>query len=274
VRSILGEMIEPARASVARLESVSKLYGSFAALRKVSVEFAAGSSTVILGDNGAGKSTLLRLLAGLIAPTRGTLSVFGDEPRRQRRRIAYMSHEAMLYDELSAIENLRYFAALQREGRYACACAGSPERALRAVGLDPALTRPVGQYSQGMRQRASLARVLQTDPELLLLDEPFSNLDVESARRMVELLTDFRTWSVDGPAVAPASGTRAGAASEQLARGRTIILTTHQAHLAEPLAETTLTMRAGTIVSIAGTAPIASSAGIAAAQWAGLNGRD
>ena len=94
---------------------VSKLYGGFAALRKVTVEFAVGSSTVVLGDNGAGKSTLLRLVAGLIAPSRGTLSVFGDEPRRQRRRIAYMSHEAMLYDELSAMENLRYFARLQRD---------------------------------------------------------------------------------------------------------------------------------------------------------------
>jgi len=190
----------------------------------------------VLGENGAGKSTLLRLIAGLIAPTRGTVHVFGDEPRRQRRRIAYMSHEAMLYDELTAMENLRYFAELQREDG-GCVC-GAAERSLRAVGLDPALTRPVGQYSQGMRQRASLARVLQTDPELLLLDEPFSNLDVDSAKRMVELLLQFRGWPVSGSD----------------ARGRTIILTTHQAHLAEPLAETTLTMKAGTIESIVGAA--------------------
>jgi len=215
---------------------VSKLYGGFAALRKVTVEFAAGSSTVVLGENGAGKSTLLRMIAGLIAPTRGTVHVFGDEPRWQRRRIAYMSHEAMLYDELTAMENLRYFAELQREDG-GCVC-GAAERSLRAVGLDPALTRPVGQYSQGMRQRASLARVLQTDPELLLLDEPFSNLDVDSAKRMVELLLQFRGWPVSGSD----------------ARGRTIILTTHQAHLAEPLAETTMTMRAGTIESIVGAA--------------------
>jgi ABC-type multidrug transport system ATPase subunit len=176
------------------------------------------------------------MVAGLIAPTRGTVHVFGDEPRWQRRRIAYMSHEAMLYDELSAMENLRYFAQLN--GEEGC----GPEQALRAVGLDPALTRPVGQYSQGMKQRASLARVLQTDPELLLLDEPFSNLDVDSARHMVELLMEFRSR--------PLRGTSTG----QGARGRTIILTTHQAHLAEPLADTTLTMRAGTILSIVGAA--------------------
>jgi ABC-type multidrug transport system ATPase subunit len=88
-----------------------------------------------------------------------------------------------------------------------------------------------------MKQRAALARVLQTDPELLLLDEPFSNLDVDSARRMVELLLDFRTWPL--VSISP----------QQEPRGRTIILTTHQAALAEPLAHSTLTMRAGSIIS-------------------------
>jgi ABC-type multidrug transport system ATPase subunit len=237
-------------ASAASLSEVSKLYGSFAALRKISVEFAPGSSTMIVGDNGAGKSTLLRLVAGLISPSRGTVKVFSEDPRKQRRRVAYMSHDAMLYDELSAIENLRYFASLERDEGIVCSCTASPEMALRAVGLDPALPRPVGQYSQGMRQRASLARVLQTDPELLLLDEPFSNLDVESARHMVELLMDFRTWPVDKPLGHSAEG---GAEI----RARTIILTTHQPKLAEPLAETTLTMRNGAILSIASRLPVA-----------------
>jgi ABC-type multidrug transport system ATPase subunit len=217
----------------ASLDSVSKLYGAFAALRNVSVTFPSGSSTVILGENGAGKSTLLRVVAGLITPSRGKATVFGGRPHEQRHRIAYMSHAAMLYDELTAMENLNYFATLHRGD--GCACVGSPEMALRAVGLDPTLTRPLGQYSQGMRQRASLARVLQTDPELLLLDEPFSNLDVASAQHLVELLADFRTWPVPG-----------GGA-------RTLILTTHQAGLAEPLADRTLTMRQGQIIDTAGT---------------------
>jgi ABC-type multidrug transport system ATPase subunit len=213
----------------AELQSVSKIYGTFAALRNVSASFNSGTCTVIVGENGAGKSTMLRVIAGLITPTRGTASVFSEPPHQQRRRMAYMSHSTMLYDELTAMENLNYFASLYREG--GCACVGSPEMALRAVGLDPTLTRPLGQYSQGMRQRTSLARVLQTDPELLLLDEPFSNLDVASAHHMVELLADFRTWPVAGGGL------------------RTILLTTHQAHLAEPIADVTLTMRNGQIVT-------------------------
>jgi ABC-type multidrug transport system ATPase subunit len=210
------------------LESVSKIYGSFAALRNVSTTIATGSSTVILGGNGAGKSTLLRIIAGLISPTRGCVTVFGESPNSQRHRMAYMSHSPMLYDELTAIENLNYFSSLYRDS--GCACVGNPEMALRAVGLDPGLNRPVGQYSQGMRQRTSLARVLQSDPEFLLLDEPFSNLDAASAHHMVELLADFRTWPL-------ANG-----------NGRTILLTTHQSALAQPLADQTITMLNGKIV--------------------------
>lgn len=217
-----------------RLNDVAKLYGSFAALRGVTAEFHRGSSTVILGENGAGKSTLLRVIAGLTAPSRGTIDVLGDRPEGRRNRIAYMSHETMLYDEMTALENLRYFARLNSECEGACS--GPSENALRSVGLDPTLQRPVGQYSQGMRQRASLARVLQNDPEVLLLDEPFSNMDVGSAQAMVKLLLDFRRWPISG------------------ARGRTVILTTHQPALAEPLAERTIVMQAGRIVSIRETA--------------------
>lgn len=220
-----------AHGPVARLNGVSKVYGSFAALKKISVEFMPGSCTMVLGENGAGKSTLLRMIAGLISPSHGTVEVFGEpagEDERQRARIAYMSHAPMLYDEMSAMENLKYFGSLDCQG--ACSCVGSPEMALRAVGLDPKLKRPVGQYSQGMRQRTALARALQSDPELLLLDEPFSNLDVASAKHMVELLADFRTWPVTGGG------------------SRTILLTTHQAHLGDPIADETLTMRDGRIV--------------------------
>ncbi len=216
--------------SAAELQNVSKLFGTFTAVRNVSLTFPAGSSTVILGENGAGKSTVLRLLAGLSEASSGTIRVLGGDADQVRGRVAYMSHAPMLYDELSAIENLRYFASLQSSAGFCSRCNASPEMSLRAVGLDPSLTRPVGQYSQGMRQRTSLARVLQSDPELLLLDEPFSNLDVASAHAMISLLKDFLTWPhAAGP--------------------RTLVLTTHQAHLAAPLAMRTLHMHRGAFVA-------------------------
>jgi heme ABC exporter ATP-binding subunit CcmA len=206
----------------ARLDQVSKLFGSFAALRQVSLDLAPGRCYVLVGENGAGKSTLLRILAGLLRPSFGTVRVFGAlEPHQARARIGYMSHAPMLYDELTAEENLRYFAKLY-SGR---ACL-TPAEALRQVGLDPDLKRILSQYSQGMRQRTSLARVLLTVPELLLLDEPFSNMDIESARQMVALLAGFRKSD------------------------RTIVLTTHQRELAAPIADWVLTLRAGRVTSL------------------------
>jgi len=205
----------------ARLEQVSKLFGSFAALRQVTVDLEPGRCYVLIGENGAGKSTLLRILAGLLRPTHGKVTVFGgQEPLDARARIGYMSHAPMLYDELTAQENLRYFANLY-PGR---ACL-SPAEVLRQVGLDPDLPRTLGQYSQGMRQRTSLARVLLPVPELLLLDEPFSNMDVESVQQMVELLAGFRQSS------------------------RTIVITTHQREAAAPIADWVLRLQAGRVAS-------------------------
>ena len=124
----------------ARLDQVSKLFGSFAALRQVTVDLEPGRCYVLIGENGAGKSTLLRILAGLLRPSFGTVRVFGDEePHEARARIGYMSHAPMLYDELTAQENLSYFASLY-PGR---ACL-SPAEALRQVGLDPELNRAAG----------------------------------------------------------------------------------------------------------------------------------
>ena len=211
----------------ARLQNVSKLFGSFAALRQVSVDLEPGKCYVLIGENGAGKSTLLRILAGLLRPTHGTITVFGDEaPHEARARIGYMSHAPMLYDELTAQENLEYFARIYPDRK----CL-APEEALRLVGLDPKLTRLFGQYSQGMRQRTSLARVLVPQPDLLLLDEPFSNMDIESATQMVQLLARFRQDS------------------------RTIVLTTHQRELATPIADYILRLKAGRVVEFTAGVP-------------------
>ena len=211
-------MPSPNAVEIAR---VSRLYGNFAALREVSLTLPAGSSVVLLGENGAGKSTLLKIIAGLTTPTYGTVSVFNEPSLDVRHRLAYMSHATMLYDELTALENLKYFASLSPEPWTL-----DPRQALLDVGLDPTLPRRVADYSQGMKQRASLARVLLTNPDLLLLDEPFSNLDVASAAAMVARLHAYLADPT-----------------------HTLILTTHQAELAKPLATLILTLQFGKVVS-------------------------
>ena len=207
---------------LARLESVSRLFGSFAALRQVTLDLAPAQCYVLLGENGAGKSTLLRILAGLLHPSQGKVTVFENlDPHTACHRIGYMSHAPMLYDELTGIENLSYFRSLYQGNE----CL-TPQSALEQVGLDPALQRTIGQYSQGMKQRASLARVLLSQPELLLLDEPFSNMDVESVAQMVQLLAKFRSAN------------------------RTILITTHQRDLAAPIADQIITLKAGRLHSL------------------------
>ena len=210
------------------VHNVIKQFGRFAALRGVTAEFAAGRFHAILGDNGAGKTTLLRALAGLAQPTRGEISIFGRTPKAACRDLGYMAHPSLLYDEMSGMENLHYFAGL-----YGIACSDRNSdrnkdsrcaEVTRAVGLDPELTRPVGQYSQGMRQRMSLARAILHDPKVLLLDEPFSNVDVHSAREMVALLKGMRD------------------------AGKTIFVVTHQASLLEGVADEFVWMQAGQIV--------------------------
>jgi len=203
------------------VKQLVKQFGRFAAVRGVSAEFAPGRLYAILGDNGAGKTTLLRSLAGLTPPTRGSISMLGTtDLRAVCDQLGYMAHPSLLYDEMSGMENLRYFARLYGiEDDQRCA------DAIRAVKLDPALARPVGQYSQGMRQRMSLARALLNDPKILLLDEPFSNVDVRSAREMVSLLVGLRH------------------------QGKTIFVVTHQASLLDGVADEFVCMEAGQIVS-------------------------
>jgi heme ABC exporter ATP-binding subunit CcmA len=208
----------PAVIPIAVLEDVSHLYGGVPVLRHIDAALHAAHCYLLLGPNGAGKSTLLRVLAGLLPPAFGSVTLFGEEPGTAREQVGYMSHAPMLYEEFTAVENLHYFAKL-----HAPQPCLAPETALAAVGLDAQNQSPVRAYSQGMRQRVSLARVLLPQPRLLLLDEPFSNMDAESARGMLDLLRAER------------------------ARGCTIVLTTHQRELAEPIADTLLHLRGGAL---------------------------
>ncbi len=210
----------PSAPPIVAVSNLIKQFGSFAALRGVTADFAAGCLYAILGDNGAGKTTLLRTLAGLARPTRGSILLLGSaDVRAVCSQVGYMAHPSMLYDEMSGMENLRYLARL-----YGIADDSRCAQAITAVRLDPALERPVGQYSQGMRQRMSLARALLNDPKILLLDEPFSNVDVRSAQEMVSLLKEMRD------------------------AGKTLFVVTHQAVLLESIADEFVWMEAGQIV--------------------------
>lgn len=206
---------------VVQLSDVTKHFGRFAALRSVTASFEAARLYAVLGDNGAGKSTLLRAVAGLLPLTRGTMALLGSTDLRSAcDQVGYMAHAPLLYDELDAMENLHYFAGLYGiHDNQRCAAA------IASIGLDPALKRRVGQYSQGMRQRLSLARAILHDPRLLLLDEPFSNVDIASAREMVRLLGIMR----DG--------------------GKTVLVVTHQPSLLEGVANEFVWMAAGRIVA-------------------------
>ncbi len=203
---------------VVATENVIKQFGRFAALRGVTAQFEARKLYLVVGDNGAGKTTLLRTIAGLAQPTRGEISVLGSKSiKHVRSRIGYMAHPSLLYDELSAIENLRYFAKLYGVPETRC------REVISVVNLDPDLQRPVGQYSQGMRQRISLARAILNGPEVLLLDEPFSNVDFRSAREMATMLAGVRD------------------------RGTTLFVVTHQPTLLESIADEFVYMEAGKI---------------------------
>ena len=201
------------------LDNIVKFFGRFVALRQVSAQFAGGKLYVILGDNGAGKSTLLRIMTGLLKPTSGEVRLLGQDPDEVTQRFGYMGHAPLLYEELTGVENLRYFAGL-----YGINDDATVREAIRTVGLDPDLDRRVGNYSQGMRQRMSLARSVIHGPEILFLDEPFSNVDIKSARDMAALLGRMRD------------------------SGRTLFVVTHQPAVLAAIADEYIAMNSGQII--------------------------
>jgi heme exporter protein A len=165
-------------------------YGDRPALDGVGFELAAGDSLVVLGPNGAGKTTLLRVLATLLRPTDGEVAVLGcalpSEAWKLRGRIGYLGHEPLLYRDLSGRENLRFQARLH--GIEPAAAEARIEELLCAVGMERRADERVAELSAGMRQRLSICRCVLHDPELLLLDEPDSNLDVEGRELARELI--------------------------------------------------------------------------------------
>ena len=203
------------------VEGVWKYYGDFPALRDVALRAEPGTTTALLGRNGAGKTTLLRILAGLSRPTRGSIKIHGQDARQEstRRRIGVLGHGISLYDELSAVENLTIFGRL-----YGLPDAGKQaDVMLERVGLERVRDGLVREFSRGMRQRLAVGRAFLHDPELLLLDEPFTALDDRAIAVLQSMLKDMRT------------------------RGRTIVMSTHQLREALELASHVALIQRGQI---------------------------
>ena len=161
------------------LHRVSRAFASVPAVRRVSLEIARGEVVLLRGPNGAGKSTLLRIVATALSPSAGSGRVLGFDllAGRQeiRRRTELIGHRTRLYEDLTALENLRFAALIHGvDARRAPA-------ALDEVGLGPVGRERVRGFSQGMRQRLTLARARLRSPELLLLDEPYAGLDRDAA---------------------------------------------------------------------------------------------
>jgi ABC-type multidrug transport system ATPase subunit len=174
-------------------DGLRKSFGNFEVLRGVDLHVKKGEFFTLFGPNGAGKTTLIKLLATLTDPTSGNLSVGGFDVKKEvnniRSTIGVISHDAYLYDNLSALENITFFGTLYGlddiDNRARCV--------IKQVGLERRMNDIVRTFSRGMKQRLSVARAIVHDPKILLLDEPYTGLDQNGSQIFGEMLSDLKS---------------------------------------------------------------------------------
>jgi len=204
-----------------------KKYGSFEALKNISLSIGNGDLYCLLGPNGAGKSTLIRILTGLMKPTSGNVRVSGmdlsSEVREIRQKVGLVSERVILYDRLTPVENLLFFASMLGVGRKAAL--KRIYDLLEKVDMLDWKNKPVRIFSTGMKQRVNFIRALLHDPEILFLDEPTLGLDPHSTRTIRNMVRELNE------------------------SGITIILTTHVMGEAENIAKSVGIMHRGELIS-------------------------
>lgn len=172
------------------LRQIRRRFGRKAVLRGVDLRVESGEIVALLGANGAGKTTLFSILVGLLQPDEGARCFAGavheDIGVELRRRLAWLAHSPQLYGLLSARENVELFVELA--GHASTKAELEPTAVLTRLGLGEVVERPVQTFSRGMAQRVALARALALEPELLILDEPFTALDRSGRGLLAELL--------------------------------------------------------------------------------------
>jgi heme exporter protein A len=206
-----------------RFENIDKRYGGLYALRRVSLEIGAGECAVLAGRNGSGKTTLLRIAARLVRPSSGSITFSGmkSDALTGLPQIGFVAHATMVYDELTAEENLLLFARLLGIAEPAARA----EKLLEEVGLADRKSSLVRTFSRGMRQRVAIARALLNEPAVLLLDEPATGLDPQGVSWLAETLRRMR----DG--------------------GRTIVMSLHGESEISSLATRAVRLEAGSVMS-------------------------
>ncbi len=211
--------------AVVTAERCSKWYGAVLGVSDVSWRLGAGV-VGLLGPNGAGKSTLMKLMAGLLRPSRGTLTVLGGQPFEEpavRRKIGYSPEHESTYDHLTALELVTSLAHLAGVPRRAAGRAA--EDAIEAMGMTSAMHRRVRGFSKGMRQRTKLAATLAHDPDLLILDEPLTGVDPEAR---IDIIAKIKRLA-DG--------------------GKTVVVSSHVLHEIEALTTDIVVMHRGQILA-------------------------
>jgi len=168
--------------------------GQVVALDGVSFNLTAGQTLAVFGPNGAGKTTLLKVLAGLIRPQQGSVRVAGG-----RRAIGWIGHQSQLYEHLTVRENLLFWAALY--GVPAARRGARADQVLERLGMGDRADQPVWSLSRGLAQRAAIAKAVIHDPRVLLLDEPFTGLDLAAAAELRALLGELRGGGAAGRVV-------------------------------------------------------------------------